>query len=33
MDAVIVPCGGGSLLTGIAVAIKHLKPDTEIYVS
>ncbi|CAB3245689.1 unnamed protein product [Arctia plantaginis] len=31
VDAVIVPCGGGSLLTGIAVAVKHLKPDTEVY--
>lgn len=33
VDAVVVPVGGGSLITGIAIAIKHLKPDTEIYVS
>lgn len=33
VDAVLVPCGGGSLLAGVAVAIKHLKPDTEVYVS
>ncbi|KAM3960493.1 L-threonine ammonia-lyase-like [Aphomia sociella] len=32
VDAIIVPCGGGSLLCGIALAAKHLKPDTEIYV-
>ncbi|KAL0869050.1 hypothetical protein ABMA27_007367 [Loxostege sticticalis] len=31
VDAILVPTGGGSLLTGIAVAAKHLKPDTEIY--
>ncbi|CAH2231688.1 jg2346 [Pararge aegeria aegeria] len=31
VDAVIVPVGGGSLLTGIAIAVKHLKPDTEVY--
>ncbi|CAB3245694.1 unnamed protein product [Arctia plantaginis] len=31
VQAVLVPCGGGSLLAGVAVAIKHLKPDTEIY--
>ncbi|XP_049877860.1 L-threonine ammonia-lyase-like [Pectinophora gossypiella] len=31
VDAVLVPVGGGSLLAGVAVAIKHLKPDTEIY--
>ncbi|XP_052756716.1 L-threonine ammonia-lyase-like, partial [Galleria mellonella] len=31
VDAIIVPCGGGSLLCGIAISIKHLKPDTEIY--
>ncbi|XP_060805269.1 L-threonine ammonia-lyase [Amyelois transitella] len=31
VDAIIVPCGGGSLLSGIAIAAKHLKPDTEIY--
>ncbi|KAJ8714085.1 hypothetical protein PYW08_007705 [Mythimna loreyi] len=31
VDAVLVPCGGGSLLAGIAIAVKHLKPDTEVY--
>ncbi|CAG4957499.1 unnamed protein product [Colias eurytheme] len=31
VDAVLVPVGGGSLVTGIAVAVKHLKPDTEVY--
>ncbi|XP_075982836.1 L-threonine ammonia-lyase-like [Anticarsia gemmatalis] len=31
IDAVIVPCGGGSLLCGIAIVCKHLKPDIEIY--
>ncbi|CAB3245691.1 unnamed protein product [Arctia plantaginis] len=31
VDAVLAPCGGGSLLAGVAVAIKHLKPDTEVY--
>lgn len=33
VDAVLVPVGGGGLVTGVAIAIKHLKPDTEIYVS
>lgn len=33
VDAVLVPVGGGSLLCGIAIAVKHLKPDTEVYVS
>ncbi|XP_050674988.1 L-threonine ammonia-lyase-like [Leptidea sinapis] len=31
VDAVLVPVGGGSLCAGIAVAVKHLKPDVEIY--
>ncbi|KAJ8723859.1 hypothetical protein PYW07_007839 [Mythimna separata] len=31
VDAVLVPCGGGSLLAGVAVAVKHLKPDVEVY--
>ncbi|XP_059050841.1 L-threonine ammonia-lyase-like [Achroia grisella] len=31
VDAIVVPCGGGSLLCGIAISAKHLKPDTEIY--
>lgn len=33
VDAILVPVGGGSLITGIAVAAKHLKPDTEVYVN
>lgn len=33
VDAILVPCGGGALLAGVAIAVKHLKPDTEIYVS
>ncbi|CAH0594300.1 unnamed protein product [Chrysodeixis includens] len=31
VDAVLVPCGGGSLLAGVAIAVKHVKPDTEVY--
>ncbi|XP_012544440.1 L-threonine ammonia-lyase [Bombyx mori] len=31
VDAVLIPVGGGSLLTGIGISVKHLKPDTEIY--
>ncbi|XP_022116547.1 L-threonine ammonia-lyase-like [Pieris rapae] len=31
VDAVLVPVGGGSLACGIAVAVKHLKPDAEVY--
>ena len=30
-DAVVVPYGGGGLLTGIASAIRAMKPDTRIY--
>lgn len=32
VDAILVPVGGGGLITGIATAVKFLKPDTEIYV-
>ncbi|MDA1089020.1 MAG: threonine/serine dehydratase [Proteobacteria bacterium] len=31
LDAVIVPCGGGGLISGCALALKHESPDTEIY--
>jgi len=31
VDAVVVPFGGGALSSGIASAIKALKPDTKIY--
>jgi threonine dehydratase len=33
VDAVIVPYGGGGLISGIASAIKSLKPDVKIYAS
>ena len=31
MDAIIVPVGGGGMLSGIAIAVKALKPDIKIY--
>ncbi|GBP24280.1 hypothetical protein EVAR_9378_1 [Eumeta japonica] len=31
VDAILVPVGGGGLIAGIAVAVKHLNPDVEIY--
>ena len=31
VDAVIVPVGGGGLLSGIAFAIKSLRPDCKVY--
>ncbi|XP_041969334.1 L-threonine ammonia-lyase-like [Aricia agestis] len=31
VDAILVPVGGGSLVAGVCVAVKHLKPDTEVY--
>lgn len=31
VDAVIVPCGGGGLLSGIATAMKTRKPDVKVY--
>ncbi|GBP85808.1 hypothetical protein EVAR_65872_1 [Eumeta japonica] len=31
VDAVLIPIGGGSLVCGVAIAVKHLKPDAEIY--
>ena len=33
VDAVIVPYGGGGLSSGIASAIKALKPDTKVFAS
>lgn len=32
VDAILIPVGGGGLLCGTAIAAKHLKPDTEVYV-
>ena len=29
-DAVVVPIGGGGLISGIAAAIKHCRPDTKV---
>lgn len=31
LDAVVSPCGGGGLISGIAVAIKALSPATEVW--
>ena len=31
MDAVVVPVGGGGLISGVAFAIKSLRPDVKIY--
>jgi threonine dehydratase len=31
VDAIVVPIGGGGLLSGIAAAVRELKPDTRIY--
>jgi len=30
-DAVLVPCGGGGLISGVGLAIHHGLPETEIY--
>lgn len=31
VDAVFVPIGGGGLISGVAYAIKHLKPECKVY--
>ena len=31
LDAIIAPCSGGGLSTGVATAVKHLSPATECY--
>jgi len=33
LDAVIVPCGGGGLSSGTALAVSHESPETEIFVA
>jgi len=30
LDVVVVPVGGGGLISGVAVALKHLKPNTRV---
>jgi len=30
LDAVLVPVGGGGLISGVALAVRHLSPDTRI---
>ncbi len=31
LDAVVVPIGGGGLISGVAYAVKHLNPDIKVY--
>ena len=31
LDAVVVPIGGGGLISGVAFTLKHLKPEIEVY--
>lgn len=33
IDAVIVPVGGGGLIAGISVVVKHLLPHVQVIVS
>ena len=33
VDAIVIPTGGGGLLSGIAVAIKSMRPEIQIIVS
>ena len=33
LDAIVVPVGGGGLMAGVSVAMKHLSPNTEVIVS
>ena len=33
LDAVVVPIGGGGLIAGISVVMKHLLPNVEVIVS
>ena len=32
-DAVVIPVGGGGLLAGMAIILKHFSPDVEVIVS
>ena len=29
LDLVVIPVGGGGLISGIATALKHLNPETQ----
>ena len=31
VDAIVVPVGGGGLISGVAYAVKHLKPSIKVY--
>ena len=31
VDAIVVPVGGGGLVSGLAYAVKHLKPEIKVY--
>ncbi|TGQ74531.1 threonine/serine dehydratase [Mesorhizobium sp. M00.F.Ca.ET.186.01.1.1] len=31
LDAVVIPCGGGGLTSGISLAVKDVSPDTEVW--
>lgn len=33
IDAVVVPMGGGGMIAGISVVIKHLMPQVQVIVS
>lgn len=33
LDAVVIPCGGGGLSSGIALAVKHGSPDTDVWIA
>ncbi len=33
LDAILVPCSGGGLSSGIALALEHLRPETRIWVA
>ncbi len=31
LDSVLVPVGGGGLISGVAIALKHLRPEVRVY--